>query len=227
MSTTNSVIFEDWLEIPVGLRTLADFRRWALSDAFPEEGRIDYIDGRIEVDMSPEDLFCHGTLKTELVRGLLTLVKASSSGYVFTDSTRVSSPAGQLSVEPDIVYMSKDSITQGRATWVPKASKKVGRFVEIEGAPDLVVEIISDSSAGKDTKRLPNAYFASGTQELWLLDARQDEMLFELYIRGKSAFVQVKPDANGFRRSHVLAKSFRLDRRRDENSVWTFDLQVR
>src|SRR3569623_1385659 len=160
MSTTGSVIFEDRVTVPLGLRSLDEFRRWALSDAFPEEGRIDYIDGQIEVDMSPEELFCHGTLKTELVRALGTLVKASSKGFVFTDSTRVSSPSGQLSVEPDIVYVSRDSIAQGRAKWVPKASEEAGRFVEIEGAPDLVVEIVSDSSARKNTRRLPSAYFA-------------------------------------------------------------------
>src|SRR3569833_499404 len=155
MSTTGSVIFEDRVTVPLGLRSLDEFRRWALSNAFPDEGRIDYIDGQIEVDLSPEDLFCHGTLKTELVRALGTLVKASSIGYVFTDSTRVSSPAGKLSVEPDIVYVSRDSIAHGRVAWVPKASKAAGRFVEIEGAPDLVVEIVGDSSARKDTKRLP------------------------------------------------------------------------
>ena len=61
-----SVIFEEQIEVPLRWRSLADFRRWAASDEFPEKGRIDFIAGRIEVDMSPEDLFCHGTLKSEL-----------------------------------------------------------------------------------------------------------------------------------------------------------------
>src|SRR6266511_1101783 len=49
-----TLLLEHGIEIPV-IRDLADFRRWALSDAFPQRGRIDYIAGRIEVDMSPED----------------------------------------------------------------------------------------------------------------------------------------------------------------------------
>ena len=53
-----SVIFEERVEIPLTLRSLADFRGWAQSEGLPERGRIDYISGRIEVDMSPEDLFC-------------------------------------------------------------------------------------------------------------------------------------------------------------------------
>ena len=36
-----SVIFEEQVEIPGGIRTLADFRDWARSDEFPEQGRMD------------------------------------------------------------------------------------------------------------------------------------------------------------------------------------------
>jgi hypothetical protein len=61
-----TVVFEEELEIP-SIRDLADFCAWALSDNFPERGRIDYVAGRIEVDMSPEDLFTHGTLKAQVV----------------------------------------------------------------------------------------------------------------------------------------------------------------
>ena len=61
-----SVLIEEQVEIPLGIACLADFRQWALSDDFPERGRIDFIAGRIEVDMSPEDLFTHGTLKSEI-----------------------------------------------------------------------------------------------------------------------------------------------------------------
>ena len=68
-----TVIFEEQLETPL-VRSLADFRKWATSDEFPEHVRIDYLAGRIEVDMSPED-FCHGTPKTEIVSVLAPLVK--------------------------------------------------------------------------------------------------------------------------------------------------------
>ena len=56
----SSVIFEERVEIPY-FHSLAEFRAWALSDDFPERGRIDYIGGRIEVDLSPENLFFHGS----------------------------------------------------------------------------------------------------------------------------------------------------------------------
>ena len=62
----SSVILEDQIEIPY-FRSLAEFRAWASSDGFPERGRIDYIRGRVEVNMSPENVFFHGSVKTEVV----------------------------------------------------------------------------------------------------------------------------------------------------------------
>ncbi len=60
-----AVLFEEQLRIPP-INSLADFRQWLRADDFPERGRIDYIAGQIEVDMSPEDLYTHGSLKTEI-----------------------------------------------------------------------------------------------------------------------------------------------------------------
>ena len=39
---SQTVVFEEQVEIPLNLRSLSDFRRWALSDDFPERGRVDY-----------------------------------------------------------------------------------------------------------------------------------------------------------------------------------------
>src|SRR5207237_639721 len=91
-----SLLIEDRLEIPLGLRTLADFRAWALSDNFPDKGRIDYLQGRIEVDMSPEDLFSHGTPKSEIHYVVYGRVRRLKSGFVFLDCTRISCPAADL-----------------------------------------------------------------------------------------------------------------------------------
>jgi hypothetical protein len=95
---SGTLIFNDQLEIPLDLATLQQFRAWAVSPAFPQRGRIDYLNGRIEVDMSPEDLFCHGTLKTELIAAMAPVIKRGNLGHLFSDSTRVSCPQCQLSV---------------------------------------------------------------------------------------------------------------------------------
>ncbi len=100
-----TVLFEERIEVPLDIRSLADFRRWALSDDFPEQGRIDYISRRIEVDMSPEDLHTHGKLKAELVIVPGQRVKRMGLGEIYTDRARVSCPEAELSVEPDILFV--------------------------------------------------------------------------------------------------------------------------
>ena len=126
-----TVLIDEQCVIPAGIATLADFRRWAVSPEFPAAGRIDWVASRIEVDMSPEDLF--------------------------TGETRVSNSEADLSVEPDVVIMTDATVDAGRVRLVPAASGKPDRFIELEDRPDLVIEIIIDSSLAKDTRRLPAA----------------------------------------------------------------------
>ena len=177
--------------------------------------------------MSPEDLFSHGTLKTEMVTVLNGRIKRAGLGYVFTDSTRVSSPAADLSSEPDIVFVSEKALDNGSVILVPKQKTDREPFVELEGAPDLVVEIVSDSSVKKDTLRLPKAYYQAGISEFWLVDARGVELVFQIHQRGDSGYDRVASDQDGFQHSSVLDCWFRLDRRRNKFGRWTFDLLQR
>ncbi len=64
-SMATSISFQEQIEIPC-FGSLTEFRQWAASTEFPDKVRVDYISGRIEVDLSPEDLFTHGNLKTKL-----------------------------------------------------------------------------------------------------------------------------------------------------------------
>lgn len=223
---TSVILLEDEVEIPEYVCDLATFRRWALSEEFPETGRIDYIRGNIEVDMSPEDLFTHGTLKVKLISALDRLVEELDFGILFSDRSRVSNEEADLSAEPDIVIVSHAAVDEGRVRWVPKASKKKGRYIEIEGAPDVVIEIVSDSSESKDSDRLPAAYYDAGIPEYWLIDARGDELLFDLHIRGDGGYVPVEPDAAGWRWSSALGRRFYLDRRWHVRKYWVYRLLV-
>jgi Uma2 family endonuclease len=216
---------EEQLEIPLNISTLADFRRWVTSESIPERGRIDFLAGCIEVDMSPEDLFCHGTLKGDIFATLHHRVRRDRLGHLFTDSSRVSCPAADLSVEPDIVFLSHQALATDRVRLVPKTGADSGRFVEMEGPPDLIVEVVSDSSVTKDTRRLPEAYFLAGVTEFWLADARGGELVFRIHHRGASAFEPAPADDEGFQQSQVLGCSYRLYGSRDDQGLWSFDLR--
>jgi Uma2 family endonuclease len=218
-----SVIFEERVEVPLGLGGLADFRLWSRSRGFPETGRIDFLAGTIEVDMSPEDIFCHGVLKAELAAVLQRRIKARKLGLLLIDSTRVVCEAAELSVEPDIVFVSQASLEAGRVRLVPKATGEPGRFVEIEGPPDLVVEIVSDTSVEKDTVRLPRAYHAAGVREFWLCDARVRPAKFLIQRWTPAGFVPVDGE-QGTQWSEPLDCGYRLDSREGPLGGQDFDL---
>jgi Uma2 family endonuclease len=197
-----------------------------LSDEFPERGRIDYVDGRIEVDMSPEDLFTHGTLKVEVLSKVQQRVAQLDLGYAFVGETRVSSVAGDFSAEPDIVVVSYQALEDGRITLIPKSTGEEGRYVEIEGAIDLIIEIVSDSSVVKDTRRLPDAYYRAGVRENWLIDARPERLVFQVRQRGAHSFETVPVDEQGFQQSDVLDCRVRLDRERHRRGHWVYQLRL-
>jgi len=101
-------------------------------------------------------------VKTALAAELYPRIVKTSLGNVFVDSTRIVSPAAGLSAEPDIVVVLWQSLQEGRVREVPAASGEPGRFVELEGASDLIVEIVSDRSVRKDLERLPQLLRRSG-----------------------------------------------------------------
>jgi len=217
-----TVLVEDQCLIPGDLATLAAFRRWAVSEEFPPTGRIDWVASHIEVDMSPEDIFTHGTLKTEIVRVLGTLAKGRGI-HLFTGETRVSSVAGDLSVEPDVVAVSDAAIDAGRVRLVPASGGRPDRFTELEGTPDLVVEIVSDASVKKDTQRLPAAYHAAGIPEFWLIDARGPEVRFTIHRWEPAGYVaSLTADGRGF--STVFGCGFTLVRSRNASGRFVYDL---
>lgn len=219
-----AILIEDRLEIPA-LRDLADFRRWATSDTFPETGRIDFVAGRIEVDVSPEELHTHGKLKIELVRVLANRVRELDLGELYTDRARVSCPEADLSVEPDIVFIAEDTLDTGRVRLVPKVTGEEDRYVELEGAPDLIVEIVSESSVRKDTKRLPRSYWQAGVREFWLADARREQLFFRIHRRGNSAYEPAPVDDESYQYSAVLGAWYRLDRSRNVRGRWQYTLR--
>jgi Uma2 family endonuclease len=222
------VLLDEDVRIPAGVHALEEFRRWCHGGQFPERGRIDYLQGDVEVDMSPEDLFTHVTPKAAIAARLHALVVEGVRGAVFIDCTRVVSPAAGLSVEPDVVVVLLESMAAGRVRPVPSSPPRAGRYVELEGAPDLVVEIISDTSVSKDRKRLPGLYARAGVPELWLVDARGETPNLEIWTLGPSgAYACILPGPEAWTASPLLRCRFRLRRHEVRDSQLVYhDLEL-
>src|SRR5262245_23535752 len=96
----------DHVKIPLWVSDLNSFRRWAESDEFPQEGRIEFIKGQVWVDMSKEQLFTHVAVKTEITRVLANLVKTTRVGLFFVDGAFLSNVDADIAVKPDAVFVS-------------------------------------------------------------------------------------------------------------------------
>jgi Uma2 family endonuclease len=227
MARQHAIILEEQnLRIPKDAFTYDGFQRWVESDAFPETGRIDYLRGDVEIDMSPEDLHTHGVPKAAIAAALHHLI-AGRSGEVFVDSTRVTSRFVGLSVEPDVVVVLWETLKSGRVRYVPAAVLQADRYSGIEGAPDVVVEVVSDGSQNKDLKRLPPLYAQAGIPELWLVDSRRSKVKFQIQVLQEGQYVPAQPDAEGWTPSPRLDLFFRLIRSRTPVSTWHYVLEHR
>lgn len=209
--------------VPTRVVDLESFRRWSDDDDFPEKGRISFIKGEVWVDMSKEQLFTHNDVKTEYAHVLRGLAKSARSGRYFSDGAFVSNESADVSNQPDGVYVSFDSLREGRVRVVEGRGEG---HVELEGSPDLVLEVVSPSSVGKDTQVLRETYAAAGIREYWLVDARKEPMRFDVLRLSRGHYAAVRKQA-GWVRSEVFGRWFRLTLETREDGFPEFTLGVR
>jgi Uma2 family endonuclease len=202
------VIESDQVSVPEWVTDLAAFRRWADSPDFPETGRICYLQGEVWVDMSKEQIFTHLAVKNEFNIVLGALVKAGQLGLYLPDGARLSNVDADFAVVPDAVFVS----TAGLQDRVRLIEGQDEGFVELEGSPDVVLEVVSRSSVRKDRQVLRRAYWAADIPEYWLVGARPEPLIFNILRHAPTGY-RAAAKREGWVRSAVFGKSFRLSRR--------------
>jgi Uma2 family endonuclease len=209
--------------VPVEATTLEGFRTWAKSDVFPNRGEISFIDGEVVVDMSPENFDLHNFIKGEISSSLRNLIRTRSLGRLLFDRCLLTNTEANLSTEPDAMFVSFESSQAGRAKYVESRTSR-GSYVELIGAPDWTLEIVSPSSSKKDKDRLRSAYFAAGVKEYWIVDATGEDIEFTMLARGERAFVAVRPN-DGWYSSPTFEAAFRITRQKAIDGLWDYTLQ--
>jgi Uma2 family endonuclease len=129
------------------------FREWATADDFPEHVRVTFLQGEIIIDMSNENMEDHVNPKGEITWAITTLCKQTKMGKVYVDGLLVTHPEAEVSNNPDAVFFTYKSLEERRVRPVPKKGAE-HKYREQEGAPDWVLEVVSDSSVQKDFVRL-------------------------------------------------------------------------
>jgi len=156
--------------MPVDIRlTYEDYCR------LPNDGkRYEIIEGELFVTPSP--FRPHQRAVTRLTSYLSVFVREKDIGEVFVAPFDVVFSRFDV-VEPDLLYVSK-----GRLSVLTEKN--------VQGAPDLVVEVLSPSTAEKDRTIKLKLYARYGVQEYWIIDPYGPSA--EIYRRQKKGFDPVK-----------------------------------
>ncbi len=219
----NLILERDQVRIPSWVNDLDSFRRWTAAGDFPEKGRIWYHKSEVWVDMSKEQVFTHALVKTEVGYTLTGLTKADRTGIYLVDGAYLTNEAADLSTKADGLYVSNESLRTGRVKLVEGIEEGI---VELEGSPDMALEVVSTGSVRKDTVILRRAYWEAGVREYWLIDARKPPLKFDILRHTARRFV-IERKSDGWVRSAVFERAFRLTQQADALGNPQYTLEAR
>jgi Uma2 family endonuclease len=95
-------------------------------------------------------------------------------------------PIGKLYEAPFDVYLDEFNVHHPDIVFVAKANYAILTDAGVDGAPDLIVEILSPKTAFLDKKAKRKVYARAGVKELWFVDP--DTKMVHVY------FLQQDPD---------------------------------
>ena len=196
----------DEVLVPDWVNDLESFRRWTDDDAFPEHGQIAFLRGEVWVDMSKEQPITHTEVKSEINTVLRAIVRAERLGRFFHDGAFLSHETADISNQPDGMFVSTDAVRSPRVQLIEGRGEGL---VELEGSPDMVLEVVSRSSVTKDTVILREAYAEAGIAEYWLVNAREQPLVFELLTLHEGRYIPAERHL-GWQHSKVFGRWFRL-----------------
>jgi Uma2 family endonuclease len=211
------------ISVPDWVTDLEAFRRWTDSEDFPEDFEVWWLRGEVWIDVSKEQIFSHVLVKTRFTRVLDLLAVEQDRGIYLTDGVLLSNFAADISGNPDGLFLSADTLASDRVRLI---EGKGGGYVELQGSPDMVLEVLSASSVQKDTVVLKRAYYEAGVREYWLVDARKEPIAFDLFRRTSKGFARTAKQ-EGWLKSAVFGKSFRLSARAGLQGHPDYSLEVK
>lgn len=213
------------VQVPSWVVDHRSFRRWASSDSYPQHGWFSYLDGKLWVDISMEEFFTHNQVKARIDFTMMTLLEeAALPGRYVPDRMLLTNEDVGLSTEPDGLFFFWETFERKRIRLVERP--KQSGCLELAGTPDMVLEVVSDSSEKKDKEDLRELYWRAGITEYWLVDVRGSEPSFEILRHTARGYVAARPNKEGWTKSAVFGRSFKLTQRKKDPLGPIFTLLV-
>jgi len=174
--------------------TYLDFRR------FPNDGqRHELIDGKHAV--TPAPIFRHQEVSLRLILALGNFLEAN--------------PAGVLCHAPFDCVFSFFDVVEPDLLVVTNDQRHILTKRNVRGAPALIVEILSPSSAARDKRAKRALYERVGVREYWIVDPGRDAITIHHFGKAKQfPFSETLTAARGGTLRTPLLPGFALDLRR-------------
>lgn len=116
---------------------------------------------------------------------------------------------GEVIYAPMDVYLSETETYQPDIIFISKERLNIIGEKKIEAAPDLVIEILSESTAYYDLKHKKRIYESSGVKEYWIVDPMEKSI--EVYENINSEFKIHSQALKSGRVSSKLLEGFGVD----------------
>jgi Uma2 family endonuclease len=163
--------------------TYEEFLAWS-----DEDTRAEWVDGEV-IELMPPKL-SHQTIASFLANLLSLFVELFKLGRIVPAPFEVRL-SDRSSREPDILFVSTD---------------RLGQLTDecMNGAPDLVIEVVSKDSVQRDREDKFDEYEAAGVREYWIIDNRPRRRRAEFYTLDASGVFQPITVEDGILRSKAL-----------------------
>lgn len=157
--------------------TLVEKRKYTYEDYVktPDDVRYELIEG--DLLMTPSPVTKHQRIVLKLVSAMMQFVENNSLGEVFVSPLDVHLDNENV-LEPDVMFVSRDRMSI------------VGEK-NVQGAPDFVVEVLSESTAYRDTIQKKKLYARFGVKEFWIV-APEDKMVEVYYLKNAGEYQLLK-----------------------------------
>ena len=123
----------------------------------PDDERYELLEGELVLTAAPN--IAHQIVADDLFLLLQDFVKSNKLGRVFS--------------APTDVVLSDTNVVQPDMTFVSASRKGIVGPDNIQGSPDLVVEVISPSDPARDLVRKRDIYARHGVVEYWIADPNE------------------------------------------------------
>ena len=147
--------------------TVLNDKKYTIEDylKLDDGNRYELIEG--ELILVPRPRLKHQKIANRIFAALDYFVLMNNLGEVNGD---VDVFLGDKVVAPDVLFITKERLN-------------IAEELNVQGAPDLVVEVLSPSTVKNDKKNKGQLYFKSGVKEYWLVDP--DQQLVEVLVAGE------------------------------------------